>query len=159
MGAPLLNWKDIPLSREEDTLNMPALLEGLGAPVAVSMGNPHAVFFVDDINLVNLENLGPGVENNPLFPQRTNVEFAQILCANQIRMRVWERGAGITSACGSGACATLVAAVRAGLSAEKADIIMEGGVLTVEWKSRGDVFMTGPVNTAFKGEAYLEGGI
>jgi diaminopimelate epimerase len=156
MGRPGLNWRDIPLAREADTSNMPALLDGLKPPSAVSMGNPHAVFFVEDLNGVNLQEAGPAVENNALFPQRTNVEFAQILSKDKIRMRVWERGAGVTAACGSGACATLVAAVRKGLTNNKADIIMDGGALAIEWDKNGDVLMTGPVNAAFKGEAYLK---
>lgn len=155
MGAPALDWAEIPLSRQEDTLSLPAFLEGYGNPVAVSMGNPHVVFFVEDINSVNLAYAGPKVENDPLFPQRINVEFAQVLSPLQIHMRVWERGAGITSACGSGACAALVAAVRRGLSANKAEIIMDGGSLAIEWEEGGDILMTGAVNTAFKGEAYL----
>lgn len=155
MGKPELGWDKIPLSREMDTLELPEILPGYCSPTAVSMGNPHVVFFVEDINKVNLEAEGPKVENNPLFPQRTNVEFAQVLDKG-IRMRVWERGAGITMACGSGACATLVAYARKNLGPRKADIIMDGGTLTIEWTFAGDVLMTGPVNTAFKGEAYLK---
>jgi diaminopimelate epimerase len=156
MGEPRLNWDEIPLSAETDTLNLPQLLEGFGSPAAVSMGNPHAVFFVDDVAAVNLKKLGPAVENNNLFPEKTNVEFAQILPQGKIRMRVWERGAGITTACGSGACASLVAAVRRGLSARKAEVIMDGGSLGIEWTKEGDVLMTGPVHTAFSGVAFLD---
>jgi diaminopimelate epimerase len=155
MRKPLFGWWDIPLAGKTDTLNLPKLLKGFPAPVALSMGNPHTVFFVKDINKINLAENGPKVENNPLFPQKTNVEFAQILTPSKIRMRVWERGAGITSACGSGSCAALVAAVRRGLSARKADIILDGGTLTIEWKKDGDVLMTGPAHKSFNGEFYL----
>lgn len=149
MTLPRTGWADIPLARDCDTLHLPIP----GDPVAVSMGNPHCVFFVEDIDNVSLENIGPGIEKNPLFPERTNVEFAQILKPDKIRMRVWERGAGVTPACGSGACATLVAAVRRGLSARRVEMILDGGSLTLEWA--GDdapVLMTGPVAYVFDGE-------
>jgi len=156
MGRPLTGWRDIPLSEEKDTLNMPVLLDGLGSPVCVSMGNPHAVFFVDNVEKLDIAALGAKVENNPLFPKRTNVEFAQILSRSKIRMRVWERGAGITLACGSGSCATLVAAALRGLTGRKADIILDGGTLNIEWDDKDEVLMSGPVHMAFKAEAYLK---
>lgn len=119
----------------------------------VSMGNPHLVTFVEDITQINLQEIGPQLENNPLFSDRTNVEFAQIVGKNTIRMRVWERGSGITQACGTGACATLVAAVINGLSGRKNDIIMDGGTVTVEWEeSTGHILMTGPAVKVFDGE-------
>ena len=155
MGPAKTNWDEIPLSQKVDTLRLPQILPAFDAPCAVSMGNPHCVFFVKDIKKINLAQNGPEVEWHPLFPQRTNVEFAQIITPSRIRMRVWERGAGITSACGSGACAVLVSAVRRGLTKNKAEIIADGGTLVIEINKAGDVLMSGPVHTAFTGAAYL----
>jgi diaminopimelate epimerase len=157
MGEPQLSWQEIPLAEEWDTLNLPKLLPQYDEPIAVSMGNPHTVFFVDDIETVDLEDSGAAVENDKFFPEKTNVEFAQVVNDNKILMRVWERGAGVTQACGSGACATLVAAAQRGLiKNRKAAISMPGGELTIEWKQEDNrVYMTGPVHTAFKGVAYL----
>ncbi len=121
-------------------------------PVAVGMGNPHCVFFVDDAEAVDVAGLGPGVETDPLFPEATNVEFAQVRRRDEVRMRVWERGTGITQACGSGACATLVAAVQRGLTDRKVRMELDGGWLTLDWCADG-VWMTGP--TAFVFEAEL----
>ncbi|MDR0645853.1 MAG: diaminopimelate epimerase [Elusimicrobiota bacterium] len=156
MGKPSFDWRAIPLARKTDIMNMPQIIKGLGAPLALSMGNPHAVFFVKDVNKIDISKLGSEVENNKLFAQRTNVEFAQIITPSRIRMRVWERGAGITSACGSGACAVLAAAVKKGLAKNKADILMDGGKLIIEWDKNGDVLMTGPVHKSFRGEFYLQ---
>ncbi|MCD8292983.1 MAG: diaminopimelate epimerase [Prevotellaceae bacterium] len=122
----------------------------------VSMGNPHLVIFVDDINHVNLPVIGPKLENHPLFPARINVEFAQVLKDGRIRMRVWERGSGITQACGTGACATAVAASLTGRAADRSEIIMDGGTLTIERdKATGHVLMTGPATIVFEGEIAL----
>lgn len=119
----------------------------------VSMGNPHLVTFVEDITQINLPKIGPQLENYHLFPDRTNVEFAQIVSKNTIRMRVWERGSGITQACGTGACATAVAAVLNGLAGRKSDIIMDGGTVTIEWEeATGHILMTGPATKVFDGE-------
>ncbi|WP_294606064.1 diaminopimelate epimerase [uncultured Bacteroides sp.] len=119
----------------------------------VSMGNPHLVIFVDDIKKIDLENIGPKLENHPLFPGRINVEFAQILEDGKIRMRVWERGSGITQACGTGACATAVAAALTGRTGRTSDIIMDGGTLTIEWDEKsGHVMMTGGAVRVFDGE-------
>lgn len=119
---------------------------------AVSMGNPHLITFVDDINRINLPVIGPQLENNSLFPDRTNVEFAQVLSDNKIRMRVWERGSGITQACGTGACATAVAACIQGLAGRKSEIVMDGGTLTIEWdEETNHVYMTGPAVKVFEG--------
>lgn len=149
MTRPRTGWAEIPLARECDTLHLPLP----GDPVAVSMGNPHCVFFVEDIDRISVEGLGPEVEKNPLFPDRTNVEFAQILGDGKIRMRVWERGAGVTPACGSGACATLVAAVRRGLSSRRVEMILDGGSLTLEWAGdEASVLMAGPIAYVFDGE-------
>ena len=119
----------------------------------VSMGNPHLVIFVDDIKEIDLESIGPKLENHPSFPGRTNVEFAQILEDGKIRMRVWERGSGITQACGTGACATAVAAALTGRAGRSSDIIMDGGTLTIEWDEKsGHVMMTGGAVRVFDGE-------
>ena len=119
----------------------------------VSMGNPHLVTFVDDITQINLPEIGPKLENHHLFPDRTNVEFAQIVCKDTIRMRVWERGSGITQACGTGACATAVAAFINELTGRKSDIIMDGGTVTIEWdEASGHILMTGPATKVFDGE-------
>lgn len=119
----------------------------------VSMGNPHLVTFVEDITQINLPEIGPQLENYHLFPDRTNVEFAQIVGKDTIRMRVWERGSRITQACGTGACATAVAAVLHGLAGRKCDIIMDGGTVTIEWEeATGHILMTGPATKVFDGE-------
>ena len=120
-------------------------------------GNPHLVTFVEDINGIDLQKIGPELENNPLFPARTNVEFAQVLDDHKIRMRVWERGSGITQACGTGACATAVAAVIRGKAGRKSAIIMDGGTLTIEWDEKTNhVFMTGPATKVFDGTIETE---
>ncbi|PZX08366.1 diaminopimelate epimerase [Celeribacter halophilus] len=147
MGHPQRMWDEVPLSHPVDTDFLP--LEG--EPVAVGMGNPHAVFFVDDIQKVDVPNWGKKVEYDPLFPQRTNVEFAEIRSRDEIRMRVWERGTGITLACGSGACATAVAASVRGLTDKKVRMEVDGGWLTLDWRDDG-VWMTGPTQLVFKAE-------
>jgi diaminopimelate epimerase len=146
MGAPQLDWVSVPLSHQMDTLHLPLA----GDPVAVGMGNPHCVFFVPDAEAVDLTRLGPLVEHDPLYPQRTNVEFASVTGANHLRMRVWERGAGVTLACGSGACATAVAAHRRGLTGKTVTLDLDGGVLLVDWRADG-VWLTGPVACSFDG--------
>ena len=152
MGPAGLAPRDLPLSADCDTLHLPLTEGPLTDPVGVSMGNPHAVFFVPDAESVDLSALGPRIERNPLFPERVNVEVAQILAPGRIRMRVWERGAGITDACGTGACATLVAAVRRSLTGRSADVVLDGGVLSIEWReSDGHVLMSGPVALSFHG--------
>ena len=147
MGHPILDWDAVPLAQNVDVEHLPLA----GDPVAVGMGNPHAVFFVDDITSVDLPVQGKAVEYDPLFPERTNVEFAQVRSRDEIRMRVWERGAGITLACGSGACATLVAASLRGLTDKKARMEVDGGWLTLEWRDDG-VWMTGPTSLVFSAE-------
>ena len=146
MGPPQLDWQDIPLSHRVDTLHLPMP----GNPVAVGMGNPHCVFFVPDAGAVDLANVGPGHEHDPLFPQRTNVEFASLIAPDHLRMRVWERGTGITLACGSGACATAVAAHLRGLTGRHVVLDVDGGVLEVDWSDDG-VWLTGPVARVFDG--------
>lgn len=151
MGPAQLEWEQIPLAQAMDTLHLPVSAGRLSDPVGVGMGNPHAVFFVLDAEAVPLSELGPKLEHDPLFPERCNIEAAQVLDDGRIRMRVWERGAGITLACGTGACATLVAAARRGLTGRKADILLDGGVLTIEWLENNHVMMTGPVALAYTG--------
>lgn len=120
--------------------------------IAVSMGNPHLVIFVDDIKEIKLEEIGPILEHHPLFPDRVNVEFAQVLSDSKIRMRVWERGSGITMACGTGACATAVASAFTSRCGKKSSIIMDGGTLDIEWAANNHVYMTGPATKVFEGE-------
>jgi len=151
MGPARLDWRDVPLSEACDTDTLDLTAGPLKNPVAVNVGNPHAVFFVDNAEDVDLETFGPMVETHPLFPERTNVEVVQVLNRHRIRMRVWERGAGITRACGSGACAALVAAARRGLTERKADVALDGGTLAIEWLPDNAVLMTGPVATSFSG--------
>ncbi|MFA7431316.1 MAG: diaminopimelate epimerase [Rhodospirillaceae bacterium] len=152
MGPARLEWDAIPLAEPRDTAHLGLSVGPLLDGVAVSMGNPHAVFFVADVAAVPLEDVGPQIECHPLFPARTNVEAVQVLARDRLRMRVWERAAGITKACGSGACAVLVAAVRRGLSERRAEVMLDGGPLTIEWReSDGHVLMTGPVATSFTG--------
>lgn len=151
MGRARLDWREIPLAEAVDTLHLGIGVGGLADPVGVSMGNPHAVFFVPDADAVDLAALGPVLEHHPIFPERANIEVAQVLAPDRIRMRVWERGAGITMACGTGACATLVAAARRGLTGRKAEVILDGGSLVIEWLPDDHVLMTGPVALAFQG--------
>ncbi|CAK0743962.1 Diaminopimelate epimerase [Azospirillaceae bacterium] len=151
MGAAGIDWREIPLAVPADTLHLDLSFGGLSDPVAVSMGNPHAVFFVDDVAAVPLEEVGSALEHHSVFPERANIEVAQILSHDRIRMRVWERGAGITRACGTGACAVLVAAVRRGLTGRKAEVILDGGSLMIEWRPDRHVLMTGPVAVSFTG--------
>jgi diaminopimelate epimerase len=152
MGPAKLDWRDIPLTEPQDTTHLKLSLGPLKDPAAVSMGNPHAVFFVDDAERVDLASLGPVLEHHPLFPERANIGVAQILTRDRIRLRVWERGTGITLACGTGACAALVAAARRGLTERKATVIVDGGELEIEWAKDGHVIMTGPVAVSFTGE-------
>jgi diaminopimelate epimerase len=153
MGPALLAWSAIPLAREiADTSHLPVSVGPLSDPVGVGMGNPHAVFFVADAETVEIERWGPEIEHHPLFPERTNVEVCTVLARERIRMRVWERGVGVTRACGSGACAALVAAHRRGLTPRRAELILDGGSLEIEWRGADDhVLLTGPVATSFSG--------
>lgn len=146
MGQPELTWETIPLARDVDLINLP--IEG--SPGAAGMGNPHMVFVVDDVEQVALAQVGPGLEHHPLFPERTNVEFLQILDRSQIRMRVWERGGMITLACGSGACAAAVVAHRKGLTDRHVTIHLDGGALDIDWREDG-VWMTGESALVFQG--------
>ncbi|MDF1871137.1 diaminopimelate epimerase [Vannielia sp.] len=147
MGAPLTAWQDIPLAHEVDTLALP--LDG--APTATSMGNPHCTFFVPDAEAVDLATLGPAFEHDPLFPERTNVQFAHLIGPDHLRMRVWERGTGITLASGSSSCATAVAAARRGLTSRTVTIALDGGTIHIDWREDG-VWMTGPTAHVFNGQ-------
>lgn len=158
MGPPGLLWNEVPLAQELDTNKFSLPVEGMTLTAsAVSMGNPHCVLFVDDAAKAPVTTLGPRIETHPLFPARVNVEFAQVLDREHIRMRVWERGVGVTLACGTGACATVVAAVRRGLTDRKVSVELDGGTLLVDWReSVGHVLMTGPAATIFTGEVDLD---
>ena len=151
MGPALTDWQDIPLAEARDTLHLDIAKGPLRDPVAVNVGNPHAVFFVNDVEAVAMEVHGPIIEHHPLFPNRINVEAAQVISPGRIRMRVWERGAGVTHACGTGACATLVAAHRRGLTGRQAEVVLDGGTLLIEWRADGHVIMTGPAAISFSG--------
>jgi diaminopimelate epimerase len=155
MGAPRLGWRDIPLAREvSDTSRVRLDPPIAGVPevfAAISMGNPHAVFFVADAAAIDLRAIGLEIEHHPLFPERANVSFAEIAGRDRIVLRVWERGAGATLACGSAACAALVAAVRAGLTDRQATVALPGGELTINWREGDDhVLMSGPVELEFE---------
>jgi diaminopimelate epimerase len=152
MGPAQTRWQEIPLAEERDTLHLGLELDGLADPVAVNIGNPHAVFFVPDCEAVDLPDLGPQLEHHPLFPQRANIGVATVMDRGQIRLRVWERGVGITSACGSGACAAAVAAARRDLAERRSVVVMDGGPVTIAWQPDGHVSLTGPVATSFHGE-------
>ena len=146
MLQPQLEWRDIPLARETDTLNLP--IEG--APTATGMGNPHCTFFVDDAERADLADIGARTEHHPLFPKRTNVQLAQIVGPDHIRMRVWERGVGVTLASGSSSCAVAVAAARRDLTGRAVRIDLDGGTLHIDWRDDG-VWMTGPTAHVFSG--------
>jgi diaminopimelate epimerase len=155
MGAPHLGWQDVPLARAADTLHLDLAEGELRDPAALSMGNPHATFFVADVERVPVEAAGSRLEHAPIFPERANIGFAQVLAPDRIRLRVWERGAGLTRACGSGACAALVNAARRGLTGRMARVIVDGGELEIAWREDGHVLMTGPVAIAFRGTLNL----
>ena len=156
MGPARLRWTDVPLAEQADTLHVPLALGPVSDPAACSMGNPHATFFVDDLGALDIPTLGPALERHPIFPDRANIGFAQVLSLDHVRLVMWERGAGMTLACGSGACATIVNAARRGLTGRRARITMPGGDLDMEWREDGHVLMTGPVATAFTGAIDLD---
>jgi diaminopimelate epimerase len=151
MGPARLDWRKIPLARPMDTLHLDLTLEALSDAVAVNVGNPHAVFFVPDAEAVDLPRLGPPLERDPLFPERANIEVVSVIERDRLRMRVWERGVGITRACGTGACATAVAAARRNLTGRAVEVVLDGGVLAIEWRRDGHVHMSGPVAWSFSG--------
>jgi len=157
MGVPKLHWKQIPLAEEtQDTRFVDIKLGPIDKPVlwgpsAVNMGNPHCVFFVDNAEAQALDRFGPMIENHPMFPERANVSVAEVRGRHFIRLRVWERGAGITKACGTAACAAVVAASRRRLTDRKATVELDGGLLAIEWRNDDHVIMTGPYELEFEG--------
>lgn len=154
MGAPRFGWDEIPLSYAMDTNAMPVGWEDLQEPAAVNVGNPHVIFFVSDAAKVDLARLGPIIEHDPLFPERVNVNVASFE-DDAIRLRVWERGAGLTAACGTGACATAVAAIRQRLAASPVEVRLPGGALVIDWTAGGTIRMSGPATHVFTGETDL----
>ena len=151
MGLPRFEWDAIPLAYAMDTLAMPVGWETLTNPMAVNVGNPHLVFFVDDCDAVPLDTLGPKIEHDGLFPERVNVNVATVETPNRIRLRVWERGAGLTRACGTGACAAAVAGMKRGLVEHEVEVALPGGALTIAWGEDGRIAMTGPAAESYRG--------
>lgn len=157
MGEPRFDWDAIPLAYAMDTARMPVGWEELTEPIAVNIGNPHVIFFVENAAEVDLERLGPIIENDPLFPERINVNVATVQGDGSITLRVWERGAGLTRACGTGACATTVAAVRRKLvRGGETTVHLPGGDLAISWEAGREVSMTGPATHVFTGEIQLD---
>jgi diaminopimelate epimerase len=152
MGPARLGWREIPLARKRDTLHLGISAGALHDPVGVNVGNPHAVFFVADAEAVDLAALGPRFSRHPLFPRGANVEVVEVKSRTHLRMRVWERGSGITLACGTGACAAAVAAIQRGLAERKVKVTLDGGALTVEWRDDGHVIKIGPAALVSTGE-------
>lgn len=151
MGEPRFEWQHIPLAYALDTHTMPLGWEALDSPTAVNVGNPHVIFFVDDCDAVELDRLGPEIEHDPLFPERINVNVATIVSRSSIRLRVWERGVGLTRACGTGACATAVGAMRRGLVDRAVTVTLPGGPLHIAWGDDNRITMTGPATESFRG--------
>ncbi len=155
MGIPRFGWEAIPIAYPVDTLSLPMGWDQLQSPMALNVGNPHLVFFVDDPASVPIAELGPQIENDPAFPERINVNVAAI-GADGIRLRTWERGAGLTLACGTGACATAVAAIVSKRATSPVHVSMPGGSLTVAWEQGGQVKMRGSATHVFSGDLDLE---
>ena len=157
MGAPKFGWRQIPLAEQMDDTRFVDVKLGpidnptLWGPSAVNVGNPHCVFFVNDVNEHAIERFGPLVENHPLFPEGVNVSIAEARGASQLRVRVWERGVGMTKACGTAACAAAVAAHRRRLTERRVDVEMDGGILTIEWRDDDHIIMTGPATFDYEG--------
>ena len=155
MGEPRLKRSEIPMvgDPEDKAINVPLLVDNSSyAVTCVSMGNPHCIVFVDDVEELDLQQFGRPIEIHPAFPRKTNVEFVQVLDRQTLRMRVWERGAGVTLACGTGACATLVAAVLNGKTDRRAALKLDGGELLIEWREDNHIYKTGPAVEVFRGE-------
>ena len=152
MAEPRFEWDAIPLAYAMDTHTLPLAWEALENPTAVNVGNPHVIFFVPDCAAVELDRLGPEIEHDPLFPARINVNVATVLDRSHIRLRVWERGAGETRACGTGACATAIGAMRRGLVERRVTVSLPGGDLQIEWTEGGRILMTGPATESFRGD-------
>ncbi|MDO8644028.1 MAG: diaminopimelate epimerase, partial [bacterium] len=157
MGEPVLRGREIPVKLSGRVINRPVRVEGKEFRMTcVSMGNPHAVIFVEKLKNIEIEKYGPPLENHSLFPRRANIEFVKVISRKKIEIRVWERGAGETLACGSGACAAVVASVLNGLTDRKVQVQLRGGVLQIDWnRTTGHLLMTGPAETVFKGEIYV----
>ena len=155
MGPPRLDWADVPLAAPMDTLRLPIADGPARDPAACSMGNPHATFVLDTLDGLDIEGIGHRIEHHPLFPERTNVGFAVVEAPGRLRLRVWERGAGLTQSCGSGACAAVVNAVRRGLTGRRCRVIADGGALDIDWREDGHVLMAGPAATSFSGSLDL----
>lgn len=151
MGEPRFDWDAIPLAYPLDTHTLPLRWDALEGPTAVNVGNPHVIFFVPDCSMVELDRLGPEIEHDPVFPQRVNVNVATIASRSHIRLRVWERGVGETRACGTGACATAIGAMRRGLVDRSVTVSLPGGDLQIEWTEAGRIQMTGPAVESFRG--------
>ena len=156
LPQPRFAWQDIPLTYPMDTAAMPVGWEMLSGPMAVNVGNPHVVFFVDDLDAVNIAHVGPQIETDALFPERINVNVAQVVDTGHIRLRTWERGAGLTRACGTGACATAVAAIRSRRATGPVEVEMTGGTLKIDWRDGESITMTGPATHVFTGETDWE---
>ncbi len=154
MGAPRFGWEEIPLAYAMDTARMPVGWDGLSDPAAVNVGNPHVIFFVEEPGAIDLARLGPQIEADPLFPERVNVNVAAVENGG-IRLRVWERGAGLTLACGTGACATAVAAIRRKLVSSPVEVRLPGGRLVIDWTEGEAIRMRGPATLVFEGEIEL----
>ena len=152
MGEPRFDWQTIPLAYAMDTLRLPLGWNELEGPACVNVGNPHAVFFVPDCEAIDLATLGPMIEHDPVFPARVNVNVGTIVDRRTIRLRVWERGVGETRACGTGACATAIAAMRLGLTEREVTVILAGGRLTIGWGEDNRIAMTGPAVESFRGD-------
>jgi diaminopimelate epimerase len=153
MGSPRFGWDEIPLAYAMDTAHLPVGWDELSDPSAVNVGNPHVIFFVEDTDAVDLERLGPQIEHDPLFPNRVNVNVATVEAPDRIRLRVWERGVGETRACGTGACATAVAAIRSGRVESPVTIALPGGELLIDWAPGASISMSGPATHVYTGEA------
>jgi diaminopimelate epimerase len=153
MGEPKFDWHSIPLAFAMDTAALPLAWGELSSPACVNVGNPHAIFFVSDSDAVPLDKLGPEIEHDPIYPERVNVNVATVMDKSHLRLRVWERGVGLTRACGTGACATAVAAIRRGLVVSPVTVSLPGGDLEIAWAPGEHILMTGPATHVFTGEA------
>jgi diaminopimelate epimerase len=151
MGKPRFEWDAIPLAYGMDTYAMPVGWEDLVNPIAVNVGNPHVIFFVENPYAVDMARLGPLIETDPLFPERINVNIAAVTSRTSILLRVWERGAGLTRACGTGACATAIGAMKRGFVDRRVTVTLPGGPLVIEWREDDRIVMTGPATEAFRG--------
>lgn len=151
MGKPRFDWDAIPLAYPMDTHSMPVGWEELTSPIAVNVGNPHVIFYVEDPYTVDMARLGPIIETDQLFPARINVNVAGVTARDAITLRVWERGAGLTRACGTGACATAIGAMKRGLVDRRVTVTLPGGPIIIEWREDNEIIMTGPATEAFRG--------